>query len=243
MIPRPPARVRSERERFALARVPGAPPWWLVGAAIVVLVLASLDVAHHGFLTDIDGAVSRRMIDWDLRGNHAAKPLIHVLTLFGQRGPVLLVSIPVVCYLTWRSRRSEFALRYALGLMLLTIVVYAFKGAIDRYPPVIVRGKVAHANSYPSGHIANAILVWGVVAWSAARAAAPLALRRVLRVVRNIAPVAVTVGMTLLNYHWVSDFVGGACIGVVLLAVVLLPVWSEVAARLDRRLPLRTDVS
>jgi membrane-associated phospholipid phosphatase len=205
-----------------------------VGLAALVLALTTLDVAHHGSLTDFDRAVSRRMIDWDLRHNSVVRPMMRVLVMFGQRGVVLAVTVPVICYLTWRARRSEFALRYLLALVTLTIAVYALKNAVPRYAPLAVT-KSARQESYPSGHLANAILVWGVVTWCALRAHAPSALSRALRVIRAVAPAAVIVGMTVLDYHWISDFIGGACIGILLLPVVLLPVWGSVAARIDRR--------
>jgi hypothetical protein len=232
--------LRSDRQRLALARAGGIPPWWLAALAVAVLVLTTLDVAHHGALSHLDAAVSRRMIDWDLRHNHVAKPFIYVLTLFGQRGVVLSISIPVVCYLTWRTRSSEFLVRYLLALVLLTVTVYALKGTVIR--PAPIPGKHDGMDSYPSGHLANAILVWGLVAWSAVRAGAAAALARALGIMRTIAPPAVFVGMTLLDYHWFSDFVGGACLGVILLPVVTLPIWSEVGEQIDRRLPVRTRV-
>ena len=231
-----------ERRRAAhLPRIPGAPPWWLVGLAALILVLTTLDVAHHGALTDFDRAVSRRMIDWDFRHNAVLEPLMHVLTLFGQRGAVLAVTIPVIGYLTWRTRRSEYALRYLLALITLTIAVYALKVGVPRYSPLAV-SKSARQESYPSGHLPNAILVWGVVTWCALRARAPIALTRTLRIVRAIAPGAVVIGMTVLDYHWISDFIGGACIGILLLPVVLLPAWADVGARIDRRLRSRSSV-
>jgi membrane-associated phospholipid phosphatase len=216
------------------------PPWWLVGVAVVLHVLTTLDVAHHGVLIDLDNAVSRRMIDWDLRHNYVGRPLALALTLFGQRGLVLLITVPVIAYLTWRTRTSEFALRYLLALVLLTIVVYALKGTVTR--PAPIPGPHDGRDSYPSGHLPNAILVWGIVAWSAARAGAPAAVTRALRIVRTVGPGAVIVGMTLLNFHWISDFIGGACIGIALLPVVTLPIWADVAAGLDRRLPRRAHV-
>lgn len=216
------------------------PPWWLVGVAVVVLVLTTLDVIHHGVLVDLDNAISRRMIDWDLRHNHVARPFVMALTLFGQRGLVLLITVPVIAYLTWRTRTSEYALRYLLTIVLLTIVVYAFKLTVTR--PAPIPGPHDGRDSYPSGHLPNAILVWGILAWSAARAGVPAALVTVLRVVRNVAPGAVIVGMTLLDFHWMSDFIGGGCIGIALLPVVVLPIWADVAGRIDRRLPLRTRV-
>jgi membrane-associated phospholipid phosphatase len=48
--------------------------------------------------------------------------------------------------------------------------------------------------------------------------------------------------MTLLDYHWISDFVGGACVGVVLLVLAQLPVWSGVGQRVDRVIRQRSRV-
>ena len=231
-----------ERRRVAaVPRVPGAAPWWLVGLAALVLVLTTIDVANRGALTDFDDAVSRRMIDWDLRHNAVIRPVMHVLVLFGQRGVVLAITVPVICYLTWRSRRSEFALRFVLALITLTIAVYAIKIAVPRYAP-LATSTSDRQESYPSGHLPNAILVWGVVTWCALRAQAPIVVSRALRAIRAIAPGAVVVGMTVLDYHWISDFIAGACIGILLLPVVLFPAWGDLAARIDRRLAARSTV-
>ena len=48
---------------------------------------------------------------------------------------------------------------------------------------------------------------------------------------------AVVLGMTLLDYHWISDFIAGACIGALLLAAVTTaPGWLRVAAPIARLL-------
>jgi membrane-associated phospholipid phosphatase len=56
-------------------------------------------------------------------------------------------------------------------------------------------------------------------------------------------PIAVIVGMTLLDYHWWSDFLAGLCIGIVLLPLTLAPWWATLATRLDRRWPGHQPVS
>jgi len=229
--------VLTELRRAAPARVAGAPPWWLVGVFGLVLLYTTLDVANHGPLTHLDGSVSRRMLDWGLRDNDGAKPFLKALVMFGNRTPVLYVSIPVIVYLTWRSRSSESVLRFVIALAALIVVVYALKHAVDRYPPVLATDQVNHPDSYPSGHLANSVLIWGTVSWCAIRVGAPARLILVLRAIRIVAPIAVVVGMTLLDYHWVCDLIGGACAGALLLPVVLHPAWAEVATRIDRRLP------
>lgn len=226
----------SELRRAAPTRVSGAPPWWLVGLAGVILLLTILDIDHHGVLWHFDGTVSRQMLDWDLRDNNTALDWLSILVRFGNRFYVLLVSIPVTLYLTWRARRSEYLVRYVVALIVLNLAVYALKFTVTRYPPVLATDKVNRSISFPSGHLANAVLIPGLMAWSAVRAGAERWLVRALRALQIIAPVAVVVGMTLLDYHWMTDFIGGACVGVLLLAFVLLPQWQVVGDWIDRRL-------
>jgi membrane-associated phospholipid phosphatase len=87
--------------------------------------------------------------------------------------------------------------------------------------------------SYPSGHVANAVLIWGLLWFAAQHDAVPAQLRRVLGVVRWFGPVCIVLGMGMLDYHWVTDFVAGGCVGVVLLCAVTAPLWTVLAARLD----------
>ena len=198
----------------------------------MVLLVVTLDVLHHGVLTSFDHATSRQMVRWDLR-HRPVKPLLYVFTLFGQRATVLGVTIPLIAYLAWRSRSVDPAFRYAVALVLMSAVVYAVKSVTGRTAPVV---DLVHAGgaSYPSGHICNSVLVWGVL-WATARGVhAHDLLVRILAVVRIVGPMAVIVGMTLLDYHWISDFLGGASIGLILLWVVLQPWWRWVTGPLDR---------
>jgi hypothetical protein len=230
--------VLTELRRAAPARLRAGPALWVAGAAALILLLTILDIDHHGLLWHADRSISNKMLDWDLRDHHTAKMWLSLLVRFGNRFYVLLVSIPVTLYLTWRARRSEFLLRYVVALIALNLAVYALKFTVTRYPPVLSTTKANRSISFPSGHLANAVLIPGLMAWSAVRAGAPLWLSRALQAVRILAPVAVVVGMTLLDYHWMSDFVGGLCVGVLLLVVVVLPVWGELGRRIDRLVPM-----
>ncbi|MEP6599524.1 MAG: phosphatase PAP2 family protein, partial [Actinomycetota bacterium] len=232
----------SEPRSDAVARVPGAPPWWLVVLAAAVFVAVTVDVIHGGLLSQLDAAVSRRMRALDLV-HRPVKPVIYPLTLFGQRGTVLGVTVPIACWLSWRSRSVEPLLRYAVALLCLLAVVTAAKSSVTRPPPSAVPGVPSPHDSYPSGHIANAVAIWGVIAACAARTGLRGVAMGCLNVVRVAGPLAVFAGMTLLNYHWLSDFVGGACIGVVLLTVALAPCWRRAAATVDRRLRGRQAAS
>ena len=225
-----------ERLRRALSGLPGAPRWWIAGLACVVLILTTLAVARGVVLVHIDDAVSDRMKDWNLR-NSWAKPFIYALTLPGQRGTVLVVSGLIVGYLWWQTRSIESLLRWLVALVLITAVVYAFKELVVRTAPSAPAGKPAPSNSYPSGHVANAVVIWGMLAWCAARAQIANWMQRTLRILAILGPIAVIVGMTLLDYHWMSDFLAGVCIGVILLPLTTAQWWATLATRLDRRWP------
>jgi membrane-associated phospholipid phosphatase len=223
------------------------PAWWGAALAVVVLVAVLADVLNHGVLTHIDHSVSARMRDWDLRDG-GSYHVIYPLTWFGQRGPVLIVGLPVAAALAWCTRSLELIVRLIVALILLTVVVYVFKDWVARSAPPIDGLHTRDGQSFPSGHLANSVLVWGLLAWYAAResaagrrsvraarggrARALAVLAAVLRVVRIVGPIAVVVGMTLLDFHWISDFVAGAAIGVALLWVVTAPLPDRAGALL-----------
>jgi membrane-associated phospholipid phosphatase len=121
--------------------------------------------------------------------------------------------------------------------VLMTVAVYALKDWVARPAPAAsTTSRPGPATSSPSGHVANALLIWGVVWWSARELDPRSVLTRVLNWVRLAGPVLVAVGMTLLNYHWISDFIGGATVAVILLAVTTLAVWSRWSIVADQRI-------
>jgi membrane-associated phospholipid phosphatase len=224
----------------------GVTPVWLVVAALVVFVLTTLDVVDHGFLTSYDHAASRHLVGLHVRQHVWLKRAVYLLTYFGQRGPVLIVTVPAVAYLCWRTRSLELAVRYALGLIALTILVYAVKDGVGRTAPTVDRLHTSSGQSYPSGHLATAVSIWWLL-WYYVRGLDPAApLARLLGVIRIIGPLCVIAGMSLLDYHWQSDFIAGACIGIVVLGAVTVPALTTFSRSLDGRVwraPSRSDLT
>jgi membrane-associated phospholipid phosphatase len=219
----------------ALRRRWGLVPAWLVVLAAIILIATTIDIHQRGAFYSFDHTVSRWMVDLDLRHRRWPKRLIYLLTLPGQRGTVLIFTIPTVAYLTWRARSIAPLARYVLALVAMTVAVYLLKDYVDRPAPTAPAGTTGGA-SYPSGHVANAVLVWGIVWWTARELDPGALLTRVLNVVRLVGPVLVAIGMTLLNYHWISDYVGGATIAVILLAAVTVPELQRWCIPIDRRI-------
>lgn len=217
---------------------PGRPSRLVVVGALIVLTAVSADVHYGGLLTHLDHHVAARMAGWGLRWQTWPRRLLSLGLWFGQRGVILTLSAAVAGWLTWRHRTCEPLLRLVVAVVSVAAAVYAFKLGLARDAPLQVAQGVppGRGASFPSGHEANAVLFWGLADWSVRTWPTPATVRTGVRWGRRVAPIAVVLTMTLLNYHWLSDFLGGAAVGVALLALTLLPRWAGLARTLDARL-------
>ncbi|MFE7119256.1 phosphatase PAP2 family protein [Streptomyces sp. NPDC057654] len=169
--------------------------------------------------------------DWQVMLFHPYKqwPEIHTFldyfVVLGQRGPT---AVAVAAWLGWRSYKQQ-SLRPLLvlgsSLLLLNVTVGAAKLGMGRLGPhyatqIGSNEMWAGGDIFPSGHTANAVVTWGVLAYLATT---PLT-RRVTSVI--VASLAFGIGMTTvyLGTHWVSDVTLGWTAG--LLVLLALP-WFE----------------
>ncbi|MEU9556596.1 phosphatase PAP2 family protein [Streptomyces fumanus] len=156
-------------------------------------------------------------------------PEIHAFVdyyvVLGQRGPT---AVMVAAWLGWRSWRQH-TLRplLALGasLLLLNITVGAAKYGMGRLGPhyattVGSNEMWAGGDIFPSGHTANAVVTWGILAYLASTPRA----RRWLSAVSAVTSLGVGMSTVYLGTHWLSDVVLGWVAG--LLILLALP-WCE----------------
>ena len=199
----------------------GRPPWWLLLAALVVGSLVTLDLLARGSLERMDLWVSEIVSDWDLEDS-VAYPVVWLVTQLGGRGTILAVLAVLVGYLAWRRHTWLPLVRILVALALLTLAVYALKHGIGRTAPAFPGSFFFHADgaSFPSGHVANAVLMWGVARWLAVEYDLPVRVQRVFWLLHIAGPVLTAVAMVSLDFHWVTDAVVGAAVGVLLLGVV-----------------------
>jgi membrane-associated phospholipid phosphatase len=198
----------------------GSPPWWALVLAVAVTGLVTADLLLHGVLERLDLRVSELVSDWQL-SESAAYPAVWLVTQLGGRGAILLVLAGLVGWLAW-SRRTWVPLRRVLlALAVLTVAVYAAKYATGRTAPAYPGSYFfSDGESYPSGHVANAVLMWGVARWLAVQHGLPSAVQRAFWWLSLVGPVATGLAMVALDFHWVTDAVVGGAVGVVLLGVV-----------------------
>ena len=199
----------------------GRPPWWLMLAALVVGGGVTADLLTRGFLERMDLRVSEIVSDWDL-ADSAAYPFVWVVTQLGGRVAILVVLAVLVGHLAWRRRTWLPLVRVLLALALLTLAVYAVKHATGRTAPGFPGSFFFHADgaSFPSGHVANAVLMWGVARWQAVEYGLPLRVQQAFWLLGVVGPAATALAMVSLDFHWVTDAVVGACLGILLLGVV-----------------------
>ncbi len=198
----------------------GRPPWWVVAAAALVTALVTADLLASGPSERLDLRVSGTVDAWGLSGS-AGYPAVWLVTQIGGRATLVVVLAALVLWLA-RSRRTWVPLRRALlALVLLTAVVWSVKYGTGRTAPASGTSSFfAGGASYPSGHVANAVLVWGVVRWQAVDFGLPAGVQRASRWLAVGGPVAAAGAMVALDFHWLTDAVVGGAVGVVLLGVV-----------------------
>jgi undecaprenyl-diphosphatase len=199
----------------------GRPPWWLMLAALVIGALITTDLLAGGVLERLDLRISHAIGGWGLRDS-GAYPLVWAVTQLGGRATILGVLVILVGYLAWRRRTWVPLLRVLLALGTLTLGVYALKYGTGRTAPGHPDEVFFHVDgaSFPSGHVANAVIMWGVARWLAVEYRLPARVQRAFWWLSVAAPVATGLSMVSLDFHWVTDAIVGGAVGIVLLGVV-----------------------
>ena len=199
----------------------GRPPWRLMLAALVVGSLVTADLLTLGLLERVDLRISGIVGGWDL-ADSPAYGLVWVLTQLGGRGAILVVLAGLVGYLAWRPGTWLPLVRVLVALALLTAVVYGIKDGTGRTAPGYPGSFFFHADgaSFPSGHVANAVLMWGVARWQAVEYRLPPRVQWIFWWLSWAGPVITGLAMVSLNFHWITDAVVGAAVGILLLGVV-----------------------
>ena len=199
----------------------GRPPWWLIVVAVLVGGVMTADLLARGRLERMDLRVSEIVSDWGLQES-PAYPVVWLLTQVGGRVTILVVLAGLVGYLLWRRGAWLPLARVVLAVAVLTAAVYAIKHGIGRTAPAFPGSYFFHADgaSFPSGHVANAVLMWGVARWQAVEYGLPPAAQRTFWWLSVVGPLVTGVAMVSLDFHWVTDAVVGAAVGIVLLGVV-----------------------
>ena len=172
------------------------------------------------------------IIDMQLRHRHGELyPWIHTYVMFGQRGPATLAALPWFAWMAHRRRSAQPLVMLVVALVVLNLSVGIVKLATGRLGPRgghPVDALFDGGNIYPSGHVSNAVVLYGLIALVAAPR-----YRTAVVAVGTFLTVTVGIGTLFLNTHWLTDVIGGILAGGLVLCSLqwLVPPAERLLAR------------
>lgn len=226
--------------------VRGTPPlgWWCDGLLLAALVGLTVALAA-GHLFGLDRAVA----DWsETHRPTAARWAAMVLNLLGQGTPLTLLAAGLGVLLAVRLRSVRPVLPPVAAFLLTYLTIGPLKVWTARpapsasvkepfLPPEQTLPLFQHdlpvrfAQSYPSGHVANAIVWYGVLALLLApllRTFGRHVPPRLVAVVRLVPPLVVFCTTVYLGWHWLTDSVAGLLLGLLLDRLLRRVPWNDV---------------
>jgi undecaprenyl-diphosphatase len=193
-------------------------------AAALVLVAAMVGIGElltHGLrnsaLLRWDASVDRwfaqrRTPDWNA--------VTKVATYAAETETVIAIGLVCFVLLRWRLRRWRESLFLAVGLIGEVTIFVSTTFLVERHRPAVPRLDGAPpTSSFPSGHTAAALTLYGglaLIAWTAARAGW---LRLVATALAVLVPAAVALSRLYRGMHFPTDVLAGALLAVCWLAV------------------------
>jgi membrane-associated phospholipid phosphatase len=154
-----------------------------------------------------------------------------VTWLGGAIGTAVVTGVAVV--LLWRQRRRNDALFVGVSVVAITVTVAILKAVYERARPDTGSGiALPHSYSFPSGHAATAVVLYGALGiLLAERARTRL---RAAAWLTGAAALALAIGgsRVLLNVHFVSDVLAGFALGLAFLCCASIV--RDLAAARDR---------
>jgi undecaprenyl-diphosphatase len=153
--------------------------------------------------------------------------------MLGQRAPATLVALPWFLWRCWMSRSARPLVMLGTALLVLNLTVGGVKEATGRLGPLAthqVHAVFDGGNIFPSGHVSNAVVLYGVIAMLA------VTYRRTVIAAAIIIPLTVGLGTIYLDTHWFTDVLGGWFAGALVLMVLpwVMPYSERAVASLGR---------
>ena len=210
--------IRELENRLTPARQVSSSTRWLVAggalASVVVFAVtaALLEDRPTGVDLDVESSVEERP-DHRL----LLLPLKALAVASSARGSFLLL---LAVGLYFAIRRSDWHPALLVGVAFIGVAVSTtvLKALFDRPAPVDWAAGDLSGESFPSGHMAQAVAVWGIIAIIVAMDR-PRRTGRILAAAGVLMIAAAAVSRLVLGAHWLTDVIAGTALGVFWLAL------------------------
>ena len=210
--------------------------WW--PDLLALAAFGALTVAlSRGHLLDLD----QRVAQWafDQHGQRQVYWAARVLNYLGQGAQVLMPVVAILTVLLFRRTRSiRAALPFVVAFVLTMVTIGPAKIFFDRAAPkfpldnrTVLFNPDASGQlsvSYPSGHVANALVWYAVIAILLAAVLGRTLTRPETVAVRLLPVVIVFITTVYTGFHWLTDSVAALLLGVVLARLVERIRWERV---------------
>ena len=218
-----------------------SPEWRLTPAGgwfdillLVLLTVLTVALAARTPLLSLDIGIRNFADDHRPPG---AGLLARIFNYLGQGTPLTLLCLGIAVLQLRRMRRYEPLLAVVCAFLLSYLSIGALKLFTDRGAPhygSILLFSEPTGRSYPSGHAANVLVWYGLLAMLLA----PYLWQWGRQVLRYAPVVLVSFATTYLGYHWVTDTIAGLLIGVLIDRTVRRRPWRQwswLMLRIQRR--------
>jgi undecaprenyl-diphosphatase len=196
---------------------------WLLASAIViwlVLVLIGHLLGHqwsHSALVRWDASVDRRL------AAHRRDPwneITHLATFMAETLTVIAIGLVAFVLLRLGLKRWREPLFLAVAVIGEVTIFVSTTMLVDRArPPVKHLDGAPPTSSFPSGHTAASVALYGALAVVAWRVGAAVWLRTLATVLAVLVPVAVASSRLYRGMHYPTDVIAGALLSCCWLAV------------------------
>jgi membrane-associated phospholipid phosphatase len=226
------ARLAPARRLFkpaALRLQPVRPAGWWLDLVLVAGFAALTALLGAGTLLDVDKTISDWCVDHRTSGTYG---LARAFNFLGNGGPLTVICLLIAIGLAVRGRTARPVLPVAAAFLLTGIAILPIKLWTNRAAPNSTLPDAVdlfnnlppgeYGRSYPSGHMVNTVIWYGVLALLLA----PWLAAGVRRWLRFAPPAIVLVTTVYLNFHWLTDSIAGLLLGVFLDRLLARAPWG-----------------
>lgn len=200
-----------------------------LGVAFIAMTIA----VAAGAFTSLDLQVAQAMHD-------AWQPSLHGLfQAIAELGSLELTTVLMagLTFYLWRSGFGSDALVFIVFIAAQVFELYYKLNLAHRQPPrslleadgpsitQLFSGGELAGNSFPSGHVLRAVVVYGLLAFVIRRLATSPRLRSLASVIAVVIVALVSFDRLYLDVHWESDVIGGLLLGAI--ALLAGTIWLD----------------